>query len=130
MASCPHLRPRRYLPGNRLSSQSSEGVTTEFGLPDSTSGKAVTASRRVPYSPSNCATARLSSCAPLHVTILHESSAEKSTVEARVVAGATALADSVVRSALGRCGVVCGASGAARTMRVRPEGAMSCLWSH
>ena len=29
------------------------------GLPGSTSGKAVTASRRVPYSPSNCATARL-----------------------------------------------------------------------
>ena len=71
-----------------------------------------------------------SSCAPLHVTILHESSAEKSKVEARVVTGATALADSVVRSALGRCGVVYGASGAARTMRVRPEGAMSCLWSH
>ena len=73
-----------------------------------------------------------SSCAPLHVTILHESRspAEKSKVEARVVTGATALADSVVRSALGRCGVVYGASGAARTMRVRPEGAMSCLWSH
>ena len=48
----------------------------------------------------------------MHVTILHESSAEKSKVEARVVTGATALADSVVRSALGRCGVVYGASGA------------------
>ena len=71
-----------------------------------------------------------SSCAALHVTVLHEASAEKSTVEARVVAGATGLAESVVRSALGRCGVVYGASGAARTMRVRPGCAMSCLWSH
>ena len=35
------------------------GSPQSFGLPDSTSGKAVTASRRVPYSPSNCATARL-----------------------------------------------------------------------
>ena len=39
------------------------GSPQSFGLPDSTSGKAVTASRRVPYSPSNCATARLRDCA-------------------------------------------------------------------
>ena len=35
------------------------GSPQSSGMPDSTSGKAVTASRRVPYSPSNCATARL-----------------------------------------------------------------------